>query len=115
MHRHRHRMDPSPDTPVPEGGRAAGIQIEKVKLHSLGNNPSEFGAQSAQPAKNKSRVASVSFRRTRTDSDGTPEIEAGTRPRAARFAWLVQIFQLVPRAREGDCVFVCPCVFPWGH
>ena len=62
-------------------GRAAGIQVEKVRLHALGNVPSNFGkSDSIEPARHKSRVSSVSFRRTTTTSDGTPEIEAGMLP-----------------------------------
>lgn len=71
--------------------RAAGMQVEKVKLHSLGRyhnyyppgrgvpsstlRPREGGGNEQQ--RSRSRVSSVSFKRTSTLSDGTPEIEAG--------------------------------------
>jgi len=68
-------------------GRAAGMQIEKVRLHPLTTNtptgrgiPSSHGAG---PSGSLSRVSSVSFRRTSTHSDGTPEIEAGQNAPAA--------------------------------
>jgi len=72
--------------------RAAGILVEKVKLHSLGNVDHNYyppgrgvstsslltgeeGGAAQQRA--RSRVSSVSFKRTTTESDGTLEIEAG--------------------------------------
>ena len=76
----------------PAAPRAAGMRVEKVRLHALGSYqtyyppgrgvPSstlrpreEEGANSQQ--RSRSRVSSVSFKRTSTLSDGTPEIDAG--------------------------------------
>ena len=72
--------------------RAAGMRVEKVKLHSLGSVDHNYyppgrgvstsslltgedGGAAQQRA--RSRVSAVSFKRTTTESDGTPEIEAG--------------------------------------
>mmetsp|Transcript_13118 Transcript_13118/g.20775 ORF Transcript_13118/g.20775 Transcript_13118/m.20775 type:complete len:522 (+) Transcript_13118:129-1694(+) len=82
-------------------GRAAGMQIEKVRLHPLTTNtPTGRGIPSsdgAGPSGSRSRVSSVSFRRTSTQSDGTPEIEAGE-----ALLKVMHVLNLNPRVASSD-------------